>query len=84
MGGDYISIDEAARRSGLHPNSIQRLLREGKLAGYKEHHDGHLRWYVSVNSLDGYTNPWTGYLLDRPGPKLFLRRRDDSADDEIR
>ena len=75
MGADYINISEAAARSGLHPNTIQRLLRQGKLQGYKDHHSGKLHWVVSVSSLDGYTNPWNGFLLDRPGPKLYLRQR---------
>ncbi len=82
MGGDFISIDEAARRSGLHPNTIQRLLRQGKLEGYKEHHAGRLRWWVSVRSLDRYANPWTGFLMDRPGPKLYLTRREDQDDSD--
>lgn len=83
MGNDYLSIREAARRSGLHRNTIQRLLRQGILAGFKEHHGGQFRWWVSVRSLDQYTNPWTGFLMDRPGPKLFLTRQDkpDDPDD---
>ena len=81
VGVDYIPIAEAARRSGLHRNTIQRLLRQGSLAGFKEHHGGQFRWWVSVRSLDQYTNPWTGFLMDRPGPKLYLTRR-DKADDQ--
>jgi hypothetical protein len=80
MGADYISIVQAARRCGLHANTIQRLLRQGKLDGYKEHHSGRFRWWVSVRSLDSYTNPWTGYLMDQRGPKMFLRKRDDRND----
>ena len=78
MGSDYIPISEAARRSGLHPNTIQRLLRAGKIHGYKENH---YRWLVSVRSLERYTNPMTGFLLDRPGPKIFLTRRDEQDDE---
>ncbi len=77
MGGDYIAIDEAAARSGLHKNTIQRLLRQGKLQGFKDHHSGRYRWLVSVRSLDSYTNPWNGFLLDRPGPKPYLRRQEE-------
>jgi excisionase family DNA binding protein len=82
VGGDYISISDAARRSGLHRNTIQRLLRQGKLTGFKEHHGGHFRWWVSVRSLEEYANPWTGYLMDRPGPKLYLTRRDNDEDED--
>jgi len=80
VGNDYLSIGEAAARSGLHPNTIQRLLRQGKLEGFKEHHGGQYRWFVSVRSLDTYANPWNGFLMDRPGQKMYLRRRDDEDD----
>jgi hypothetical protein len=80
VGDDYISIDDAASRSGLHPNTIQRLLRQGKIEGFKEHHAGRFRWRVSVRSLDQYSNPWTGFLMDQPGPKLYLTRRDKPDD----
>jgi Helix-turn-helix domain len=80
VGNDYLSIEDAAARSGLHPNTIQRLLRQGKLEGFKEHHAGKLRWFVWVRSLDTYTNPWTGFLMDRPGPKIYLRRRDEDKE----
>ena len=82
MGGDYISIQEAARRSGLHPNTIQRLLREGRLSGFKANQDGHFRWWVSVRSVERYTNPWNGFLMDRPGPKLFLKRQNEDDPDD--
>lgn len=82
MGGEYISIEEAAARSGLHPNTIQRLLRQGKLEGFKEHHGGQFRWLVAVWSLDSYTNPWNGFLMDRPGPKPYLRRQDEKDENK--
>jgi excisionase family DNA binding protein len=80
VGNDFLSIEEAAARSGLHPNTIQRLLRQGKLEGFKEHHDGRYRWFVSASSLDKYTNPWNGFLMDRPGPKIYLQRQDDDKE----
>jgi Helix-turn-helix domain len=80
VGNDYLSIEDAAARSGLHPNTIQRLLRQGKLEGFKEHHAGKLRWFVWVRSLDKYTNPWNGFLMDRPGPKIYLRRRHEDKE----
>ena len=69
----------------LHPNTLRRLLREGVIWGYKAAEHGKMRWLVSVISLKQYTNPFHGFLLDLPGPKLFLRRRDevdDETDDE--
>ena len=71
---EYIPIDEAARRSGLHSNTIARLMRRGVLRGFKATCEGHSRWMVSVQSLQHYTDPVNGFLLDMPGPKLFLNK----------
>ena len=77
MGKDYITLEEAAERSKLHPNTLKRLLRAGEIRGFKAVHDGRKRWLVSAWSLDQYTNPFHGFLLDKPGPKLFLKRLDE-------
>lgn len=70
----HISITEAAHQSGLHPNSLRRLLRQGEISGYKSSIDGKSRWMVSLSSLKRYTDPVDGLLLERPGPKKFLNR----------
>jgi hypothetical protein len=80
VADDYITLEEAALLSGLHLGSLKRLLRSGQLRGYKQSFNGRKRWMVSVRSLRQYTDPYNGYLLDLPGPKLYLRRVDD--DDE--
>jgi len=72
--GDFIPLGEAARRSGLHPNSLKRLLRQGVLRGFKAARNGRKQWLVSTASLRAYTDPESGLLLDLPGPKRFLRR----------
>jgi hypothetical protein len=74
VANDYIPIEEAARRSGLHSNTIARLLRRGVLHGYKTSQGGRARWLVSIYSLRHYTDPINGFLLDMPGPKLFLSK----------
>jgi hypothetical protein len=74
---DYIPLEEAAQRSGLHANTLKRLLRRGVIRGYKGRHAGRSRWLVSVISLRQYTDPVNGFLLDLPGPKLFLRKFDE-------
>ena len=81
MGSDYIPLDEAARRSGLHPNTLRRLLRQGEIFGYKETEGRVTRWMVSVSSLEQYTDPIYGFLLELPGPKLFLTKRDGKGDE---
>jgi hypothetical protein len=78
---ELLILEEAARRSGLHPHTIQRLLQQGRLLGHKTVVRGRLRWVVSARSLRAYTNPINGFLLDEPGPKLFLRRLNDSQDE---
>ena len=83
VANDYISITEAARRFGLHANTIARLLRRGMLQGYKTTSQGGAsRWLVSVHSLRRYTDPVTGFALDMPGPKLFLSRLDEGEGDD--
>lgn len=77
MSSNYVPIEEAAQLSGLHLNTLRRLLRVGVMRGFKLNHGGRQRWMVSVRSLQHYTDPITGFLLDLPGPKLYLRRRDD-------
>lgn len=77
MSSDYVPIEEAAQLSGLHLNTLRRLLRRGVMRGFKLNHGGRQRWMVSVRSLQHYTDPITGFLLDLPGPKLYLRKRDD-------
>ncbi|MBM4425505.1 MAG: helix-turn-helix domain-containing protein [Chloroflexi bacterium] len=74
---DYITLKEAARQSGLHENSLRRLLRSKEIEGYKRGWS----WMVSVRSLDNYADPVTGFLLELPGPKLFLTRREDKEDE---
>ena len=81
MGDLYLTLDEAAQRSGLHRHTIQRLVRYGVIWGYKDSVGGRLRWMVSARSLRYYCDPINGFLLDLRGPKLYLRRVDDSSDD---
>ncbi len=82
MGEEFIPLDEAAQRSGLHVNTLRRLLREGALRGYKTREQGKQHWMVSAASLKQYTDPFHGFLLELPGPKLYLRRRQEPNDDD--
>ncbi|MEP7359545.1 MAG: helix-turn-helix domain-containing protein [Anaerolineales bacterium] len=77
MGSDYLTLKQAAELSGLHVKTLMRLVRTGKLEGYKANVGGVRRWYVSADSLSQYTDPFWGFLLDLPGPKLYLRRVND-------
>ncbi len=82
MSDDYMTVEESAQCSGLHPNTLRRLLRQRQIVGYKMTVDGKVRWRVSASSLRQYTDPVSGFLLELPGPKLFLTRRDqDDGDD---
>lgn len=71
---EWIELEEAAHRSGLHPNTLRRLLRRGVVYGYKSISGGRLRWLVSPRSLKGYADPVAGVLLDKPGPKIYLAK----------
>ena len=80
MGTEYLTLKQAAQRSGLHVKTLTRLMRTGKLDGYKANVGGYWRWYVSAESLSDYTDPYLGFLLDLPGPKLYLRRVNDEGE----
>ncbi len=82
MVEEFIPLDEAAQRSGLHVNTLRRLLREGALRGYKTREQGKQHWMVSAASLRQYTDPFHGFLLELPGPKLYLRRRQEGNDED--
>ena len=82
MSSDYIPLEEALQRSGLHPDTLRRLLRTGEIEGYKAVVRGRRRWMVSARSLQNYSDPVHGFLLDLPGPKLFLRRLDEADAEE--
>ena len=82
VANDYITIEEAARRSGLHMTTIARLLRRGVLRGFKATSGKRHKWMVSVLSLRQYTDPINGFMLDQPGPRLFLSKLyDDDGQD---
>ena len=77
MRSEYLTLQQAAKLSGLHVKTLMRLVRAGTLVGYKANVGGARRWYISVESLSDYTDPYLGFLLDLPGPKLYLRRVND-------
>ncbi len=73
----YLTLKQASAVSGLHVNTLSRLVRTGKLEGHKATVGGVRCWYITAESLRQYTDPLRGYLLELPGPKLFLRRVKD-------
>lgn len=81
MGDEYLTLEEAAGRSGLHRHTVQRLVHGGVLSGYKGVVRGRMRWMISARSLRYYCDPINGFLLDLRGPKLYLRRLQDSAEE---
>ncbi len=74
MSHEFITLEAAAQRSGLHPNTLRRLLRAGIIYGYKSSYQGKQHWLVSPRSLKNYTDPVMGFLLDLPGPKIYLKK----------
>ena len=81
MGDDFVTLDEAVEISGLHRNTLLRLLRQGVIRGHKMVWKDRLRWMVSIRSLRHYSDPTEGFLLDLPGPKLFLRKVEDEDEE---
>lgn len=79
--GDWVLLDEASRLSGLHVDSIERLLRQGVIRGYKDTANRRRRWLVSRRSLMHYTDPVVVFEDVRMGPKMFLVKRRDPEDE---
>lgn len=79
MEPGFVQLEEASSKSGLHPNTLRRLLRLGTIFGYKTSRTEHVRWMVSIRSLAAYTDPVYGIALDHPGPKVFLKKQPSQA-----
>lgn len=62
MIDDYISLETAIQVSGLHANTLRRLLRTGVVRGRKTVVDGRPRWRVLTESLRQYVEG--GRLFD--------------------
>lgn len=77
MNDDYISLEAAVATSGLHPNTLRRLLREGIVRGRKTVIGGRPHWRVLNDSLRQYLAGAQVYWSERRGPRLKLRRLSD-------
>jgi hypothetical protein len=73
-----VVLEEALRLSGLHVDTLTRLLRAGTIKGQKAKHNHRLRWFVSLASLQAYLNEENLFLSSRTGPKMHLRRITDN------
>ena len=49
-GGQWLSVDEAAKLSGYHPEYIRRLIRNGEIEAKKFS----IVWQVNKDSLEAY------------------------------
>lgn len=50
LGVDVVSVARAAELAGIHPTSMRRAVREGRVSGTKVGRD----WFVEVKSLAKY------------------------------
>jgi hypothetical protein len=64
-GGEWISISDAARLSGYHPEYIRRLIRNGEIIAKKFS----IVWQVNRQSLTQYTREATSKQDKRYTPK---------------
>jgi excisionase family DNA binding protein len=60
----YLDVDEAARRLRIHPESVRRLIRQGKLPAIKFGN----KWLLERATLDQYASHYD----PRPGNKTTL------------
>ena len=61
---NYAGVSEAAERLNIHPESVRRLIRQGKLPAIKFGN----KWLVEKSSLEQFA----GYYDPRPGNKATL------------
>lgn len=60
----YADVVEAGKRLGIHPESVRRLLRQGKLPGIKFGN----KWLIKRAALEQFANHYD----PRPGNKATL------------
>lgn len=61
---NYVTVDEAARRLNIHPESVRRLIRAGKLPARKFANT----WLIESSTLDQFASNYD----PRPGRKATL------------
>lgn len=61
---NYADVNEVSRRLGIHPESVRRLIRDGKLPAIKFGN----KWLVDKTALDQFASGYDG----RPGNKATL------------
>ncbi len=74
--GDYVTLDEAAQRSGLHPNGLKRLLRQGTLHGFKTAVNGRRQWLVYLAVPASVHRPGDGLPARSARPQVILEARE--------
>jgi excisionase family DNA binding protein len=76
MGKDYIALEEAVVYTGLHPDTLTRMAREGRLEAFKATYEGRRRWLFSRRALRRFLDEAVLFEASRLGPKMFLVRGD--------
>ncbi len=60
----YADVNEVSKRLGIHPESVRRLIRDGKLPAIKFGN----KWLIDKTLLDQFASGYDG----RPGNKATL------------
>jgi excisionase family DNA binding protein len=61
---NYADVNEVSKRLGIHPESVRRLIRDGKLPAIKFGN----KWLVEKSLLEQFASSYIG----RPGNKATL------------
>lgn len=61
---NYADVNQVSKRLGIHPESVRRLIRDGKLPAIKFGN----KWLVEKSLLDQFASSYIG----RPGNKATL------------
>ena len=69
MGDELLTVEQAAARLQMHPDTVRRLLRGGQLPGRKI---GARQWRISAEALQAYVGG-----SDKPAAPVDLARNGD-------
>jgi excisionase family DNA binding protein len=66
--GPYYSVDEAAERLGMHPQTVRRRLKKGSLLGEDHREPGALRpiWRIRPAAVEAYLQERSGAHTTQP------------------
>lgn len=63
--GQWLTVEQVAERLQFHPDTVRRLLREGKIQGYRQTRRG--GWRIRASEIDRFITQ--GPFMSERGPE---------------